>query len=140
MIRVTCAIIIRKNKILATKRTHGDHPEGLWEFPGGKAEPGESLENCIIREILEELDVHIKIIQALTAVTHHYPEKSITLFPFICRIVAGNIHLTEHADSRWLGSNELFLPEWAAADLQVVKNNIDSINTFLQKKKANPSS
>jgi len=84
MIEVCCAIIVEGDKILATRRSHGMHLAGFWEFPGGKIEPGETAEACIIREIREELNIEIKVENRLLPVEHHYPEKSIRLMPFMC--------------------------------------------------------
>lgn len=128
MIEVTCAIIEKEDKILATRRAHGSHLEGFWEFPGGKTEPGETAEECIVREIMEELAVEIEIIQKLEPVEHHYPEKSIRLIPFICKIISGQIILRDHSEHCWLNKNELMLPDWAEADVQVVKNYLRGKN------------
>jgi 8-oxo-dGTP diphosphatase len=122
MIEVTCAIIENEDKILATRRAHGSHLEGFWEFPGGKTESGETAEECIVREIMEELAVDIEFIQQLEPVKHHYPEKSIRLIPFVCKIISGQIILKNHSEFRWLSKSELMTPDWAAADLRVAKN------------------
>jgi len=122
MIKVTCAIIEKEDKVLATRRAHGSHLEGFWEFPGGKIEPGETAEECIVREIREELDVEIEIIQQLEPVEHHYPDKSIRLIPFVCKIISGQIMLKDHSEFRWLSKSELMTPDWAAADVEVAKN------------------
>ena len=121
MIEVCCAIITEGDKILATRRSHGMHLAGFWEFPGGKIEPGETAEECIHREIREELNIEITIENQLEPVEHHYPEKSIRLIPFICKIKSGNITLTDHSEFRWLTKNELSKLNWAAADQMVLQ-------------------
>lgn len=121
MIEVCCAIIVEGEKILATRRSHRMHLAGFWEFPGGKTEPGETAEACIIREIREELDIEIIIEKQLPSVEHHYPEKSIRLIPFICKIKSGIITLTEHSEFRWLARHDVSSINWAAADLKVLK-------------------
>ncbi len=121
MIEVCCAIIVVGDKILTTRRSHGMHLAGFWEFPGGKIEPGETAEACIIREIREELNVEIIIENQLPSVEHHYPEKYIRLIPFICKIKSGIIKLTEHSEFRWLAKHEVSTVNWAEADLKVLE-------------------
>jgi 8-oxo-dGTP diphosphatase len=125
MIEVCCAIIIEGYKILATRRSRGMHLAGFWEFPGGKIESGETAEECIIREIREELNIEISVEKQLKPVKHHYPEKSIRLIPFICKLKAGKITLTDHSEFRWLAKHEIFEVNWAAADLKVLQNFTD---------------
>jgi 8-oxo-dGTP diphosphatase len=91
-----------------------------WEFPGGKIKAGETPEDCLRREIAEELNVSIAVHQSLAPVTHAYPAFTITLYPFICSIAAGDIKLREHAAVAWLPRNQLFTLDWAEADLPVV--------------------
>ncbi|MCF8366880.1 MAG: (deoxy)nucleoside triphosphate pyrophosphohydrolase [Bacteroidales bacterium] len=123
MINVTCAIIQEGNKILAVKRAHGMHLAGKWEFPGGKIEPGESAEDCIVREILEELQIRITVIKLLNPVEHHYLEKSIRLIPFACRILSGKIKLAEHEEFVWIKKTEILLLNWAEADMKLIEEN-----------------
>ncbi len=123
MIDVTCAIIVKDNKILATRRARGFHLEGYWEFPGGKIESGESAENCIIREIFEELNVVIEIVKPLIPVEHHYPEKSIRLIPFLSKITFGSIRLTDHSEFRWVDRQGVETLNWAAADREIILKN-----------------
>jgi len=120
MIEVCCAIIVKEDKILATRRSPGMHLAGFWEFPGGKTETGETAEECIIREIREELNLDISIIHQLQPVEHHYPEKSILLIPFVCRITGGQIDLTDHSEYRWLAKKEISSIIWAPADIKVL--------------------
>lgn len=130
MIDVTCAIIIIDKKILATRRARGLHLEGMWEFPGGKIERGETAEECIVREIREELNVEIRIFKSLMPVEHHYPEKSIRLIPFLCEITSGNLILTDHSEFRWLSSEEIDLMNWAAADREIIHLNREQFMAF----------
>jgi 8-oxo-dGTP diphosphatase len=91
-----------------------------WEFPGGKIKPDESPEQCLCRELAEELDIRIAIKQPLAPTTHEYPVVTVTLYPFICSIVGGEIRLNEHAAITWLPSGALFALDWAEADLPVL--------------------
>lgn len=91
-----------------------------WEFPGGKVEEGESKEQCLKREIKEELGLGIQIHQALPYTTHHYPDFSITLYPFICKITSGEAHPFEHSTLEWSTFSELLKYDWAEADVPIV--------------------
>ncbi|GAB3012585.1 hypothetical protein GCM10027051_14520 [Niabella terrae] len=91
-----------------------------WEFPGGKIEAGESKEECLIREIKEELGVQIRIISALPVVHHKYPESEIRLYPFICAIETGSLHAREHIQFKWVEGKALLNFDLAAADLPIV--------------------
>lgn len=122
MIGVTCAIIIDKeNKILATQRSASMKLPLKWEFPGGKIEAGETPEECLTREIKEELNIDINITGSLQWFEHHYETFSIRLFPFLCEVKAGEIKLTEHSAYVWLRTGDLVGLDWAEADLPLVK-------------------
>jgi len=93
-----------------------------WEFPGGKIEKGESPEDCLKRELLEELGIQVSVDKALSPSTHPYPTFTVTLHPFICSIDSGNIVLHEHAAITWLPQEKLFSLDWAEADIPVIKS------------------
>ncbi len=121
LIPVTCAIIFYKGKVLAAQRSESMDLPGKWEFPGGKIEEAESPRDCLVREIEEELAVKIKIFQALSPCEHNYStEKIIRLIPFAAVLESFDFHLLEHSQITWLGVNELFSVDWAAADLPIV--------------------
>lgn len=121
MIYVTCAIIERDDKVLCAQRSEFMNLPLKWEFPGGKVEAGETNENCILREIEEELGLEISVVQTLPSSIFQYPNaKAICLLPFICRIERGSIHLKEHKQVTWLSLNELKTLDWAAADIPIV--------------------
>ncbi|MGV8994519.1 MAG: (deoxy)nucleoside triphosphate pyrophosphohydrolase [Flavobacterium sp.] len=121
MINVTCAIIYFGSKILATQRSENMKLPLKWEFPGGKLELGENEESCIQREIKEELNIEIEIIQKLTNNIHDYGEYQVNLIPFITRHISGEILLTEHKDYKLLDPAELINLDWAEADLPIVE-------------------
>lgn len=129
MTEVTCAIIEKDGKVLATQRARCIHNAGKWEFPGGKIEPGETADECIVREIIEELNIRIVPITRLEPVLHHYPDKTILLIPYICKIKAGSIKLKDHAAFRWLHRDELKNPDWAEADMAVVEQYLKTKQT-----------
>ena len=101
-----------------------------WEFPGGKVEPNETAEMCLIREIREELGIDIEIIRELPSNTHAYPSITIKLKPFICKIVKGEIILTEHIEFKWLSTNELLDLDWAEADIPILKHYLTTLNAI----------
>ncbi len=101
-----------------------------WEFPGGKVEPNETSEECLIREIKEELGIEIEIEKSLTAHTHHYPSVTIRLIPFVCKHISGNITLKEHANLKWLNANELLDLDWADADIPILNHYLNDLNAI----------
>lgn len=92
-----------------------------WEFPGGKIQDGESPEECLKRELIEELGIKISVGNPRPATTHTYPTFRVTLYPFLCTIVSGEITLHEHNALVWLAIEELHNLDWAEADLPVIK-------------------
>ena len=120
-IPVTCAILYFENKILAVQRSETMKLPLKWEFPGGKIEDGENEVECIKREILEELNIHIKIKGKLTPILHQYPTFKINLIPFIAEYVSGDLLLKEHSDHVFLEMDELYTLDWAEADLPILK-------------------
>lgn len=93
---------------------------GKWEFPGGKVESGETAQECIVREIKEELNIEIYPLEQLADSFYDYGTFQITLLPFIARYVSGEIILSEHQKYQWLLPEELEPLDWAAADKKLV--------------------
>jgi len=133
MISVTCAIIRNEeNKILVVRRGEAtDHPF-KWEFPGGKLAPDETEEECIIREVEEELSMEIVICGKMANVDYDYGHKQISLIPFICDTLDEMPFLTEHIDYRWVEEKDLMLPDFSQADVFVAKNYLERIKTDKQ--------
>ncbi|RZK17828.1 MAG: (deoxy)nucleoside triphosphate pyrophosphohydrolase [Flavobacterium sp.] len=121
MINVVCAIIVIDNKILVTQRSGNMQMPFKWEFPGGKLEANESEIDCVKREIKEEINIEIEIIQKLTNSVHSYPTFTINLIPFLAYYVSGNIQLLEHLRHRFLKIDELSQLDWADADISIVR-------------------
>lgn len=121
MIEVVCAIIQSENKFLIAQRSEKMSLPLKWEFPGGKVKKEEDKKAALQREILEELEMQIQIIQELTSVVHHYADISITLFPFLCKVKTTNFHKTEHNEIKWETKENLLKYDWAAADIPIVK-------------------
>jgi 8-oxo-dGTP diphosphatase len=118
---VTAAIIFKAGKVLIAQRTNGD-----WEFPGGKLEPPESLEACLIREIREELELEIDIERPFMTVDHHYPEKRIRLHSYLCRWRDGTAQANDHHRVLWTVIGALGEFSFAAADRPIVSRLLGS--------------
>jgi mutator protein MutT len=121
LITVAAAIIRQGEHILLTRRQPDAHLPNLWEFPGGKVEPGESLSEALRRELLEELGVRAEIRDEYYATIHHYPTKSVDLHFFNCVIIDGEPRAIEVAEFRWVKPEELSSYEFPKADLELVE-------------------
>ncbi len=127
VLKVTCAIIFHNEKILVVQNSSdSDHPF-QWEFPGGKINIGETFENCIKREIIEELEIEIEISQKMNSVEFDYGFKQIVLIPFLCSIKNGKIKLNEHNAFKWININELGEIDFSGADKKLIqqKQNLE---------------
>lgn len=119
-VRVVAAIIIENRKVFATQRGYGEFKDG-WEFPGGKIEPGETPEEALKREIMEELDTEIEVGDLLDTVEYDYPTFHLSMDCFICKIKSGNLILKEHEAAKWLTKETLDSVEWLPADRGLVE-------------------
>ena len=124
---VVAAIIKKDNKILATQRGYGEF-EGLWEFPGGKIEEGETKEEALVREIKEELNADIIVEKFALDLEWQYPNFYLYMSCFEC-VLESDIELIEHMGARWLSLDELDSVEWIEADIKAV-NYIKESLTF----------
>lgn len=119
-IKVVAAIILSNNKVSATQRGYGDFKDG-WEFPGGKVEENETLEDALVREIKEELDTEIEVIELLDTVEYDYPKFHLSMACFICRIKSGDLVLKEHEAAKWLTKETLNSVDWLPADQGLIE-------------------
>jgi 8-oxo-dGTP diphosphatase len=119
-LHVACALIERDGLLLAAQRSATMNLPLKWEFPGGKIEDGESPAACLHRELREEMEISVVIGPALLPRTHHYPDFTVTLYPFVCQLTTAEIVLREHAAIQWVPPAELLTLDWAAADLPVI--------------------
>ena len=126
--QVACAIIEYNGNILAVQRGERMSLPLKWEFPGGKIHQGESPEMCVVREVSEELNIHVDVVRPLSLVSHDYPDFSVTLHPFICAIVSGDIILRDHKAMLWLSPRELPTLDWAAADFPIIRAYLDDLS------------
>lgn len=119
-LEVACALIRRGSALLAARRGPDMREAGLWEFPGGKREAGESPEACLLREIREELGAEIAIERALPPVLEPQSGRVLKLMPYVCRLLTGEPVPREHAELRWLEVPQLQQLEWIPVDRQVL--------------------
>ena len=116
MIEVSAALLFRDGRLLVAQRPAGSHLAGLWEFPGGKREPGESWEECLRRELREELGIEVAVGALFEEVVHAYPGKQVHLRFFRARVVAGEPRPIGCAAVAWISRAELGRYEFPPAD------------------------
>ncbi|MBN2981729.1 MULTISPECIES: (deoxy)nucleoside triphosphate pyrophosphohydrolase [Cohnella] len=122
MVEVAAAVIEDEaGRILIARRKKGKSQEGLWEFPGGKIEPGESVQTCLRRELLEEMNIEIAPGEPFAVNEHDYGPVRIRLTACMARYVRGEIRLADHDECRWVGRGELREFRWAPADVPFVE-------------------
>lgn len=122
-IRVVAAVIKAVNEkgqaiIFSTRRGYGEF-KGGWEFPGGKIEAGETPQEALKREIMEELDTEILVGDLIDTIEYDYPEFHLSMDCFWCEIVKGDLVLKEHEAARWLTKEQLGEVEWLPADVRL---------------------
>ena len=116
---VTAAVIERDGEYLVTRRQRGVHLEGYWEFPGGKCDPGESLDDCLRRELVEELGVDAEIGEELLAVTHAYPDRRVELHFIACTLIGTPAPLLGQ-EMRWVARADLRSLKFPPADDELI--------------------
>jgi len=120
VIEVTAGLVFRDGRLLITRRPDDTHLGGLWEFPGGKVEPGESFESGLVRELDEELGIEVLVGELIESIDHDYPEKSVHLRFFRCDWLAREPQLHEVADLAWVTRGQLGDYEFPAADARLL--------------------
>lgn len=125
-IEVVAAVIVKDGTILATQRGYGEF-KGKWEFPGGKVENGENLEQAIIREIKEETNADINVIEYINTVEYDYETFHLTMHTYLCELINNNPEFVfhdnntlEHENMVWLDLNDLDHLDWLPADVLVI--------------------
>lgn len=116
---IICDDIKEKNKIFATARGYGDL-KGGWEFPGGKVEIGETSQEALKREIMEELDTEIKVGELIDTIECDYPTFHLSMDCFWAEVVAGNLELKEAEAAKWLTKDQLDSVAWLPADVTLI--------------------
>ncbi len=119
-IQVVAAVIVDRDRIFATQRGYGTWKD-YWEFPGGKIEPGETPEEALHREILEELDTEIAIGEKITTIEYDYPEFHLSMECFLAKVTEGSLVLKEHEAAKWLKKEELDSVNWLPADQTIIE-------------------
>ena len=117
---VVGAVIIENGFVLCAQRGSNGLLGGLWEFPGGKIEPGETPREALVREIAEELDCSVTVGAEVELTTHQYEFGIVELRTFYCELVSGTPYATEHAQLRWVSPTDLSELDWAPADIPAV--------------------
>ena len=120
-IHVVGAVIQRDGKILCAQRGLSGSLPGMWEFPGGKIEAGESPREALQREIVEELECKVSVGELVTTTAHEYDFGIVNLTTFYCELVDGSPVLSEHEEVKWLLPSELHTLDWAPADIPAVE-------------------
>ncbi len=120
-LEVAALVLIENNRVFAAQRKNQGPLGGMWEFPGGKLEVGETGREALVREIQEELGVSIEVQRYLIRVEHQYPGFFIIMHAYEGNILEGTIQLHEHQSSRWLKKQELWQIDWAEADIPIVQ-------------------
>ena len=125
-IDVAAGLVFHRQKLLITQRLEGSHLAGLWEFPGGKCEPGESFEACLVRELHEELAIEVALGQLFEEITHDYPEKTVNLKFFLCRLGKGEPQAIGCAAFQWATRESLARHKFPPADKRLLARLVDS--------------
>jgi mutator protein MutT len=120
VIEVAAGLVFRGGKLLITQRCKGSHLAGLWEFPGGKREPNESFEECLHRELDEELGIEVEVHDLIESIDHDYPEKSVHLRFFRCRWIAKEPTAIGCDAIAWVTANELAQYAFPEADARLL--------------------
>ena len=124
---IICDNIKEKNKIFATARGYGEL-KGGWEFPGGKVEPGETPQQAIVREIMEELDTEIKVGELIDTIEFDYPTFHLSMDCFWAEVRKGHLELKEAEAAKWLTRDQLDSVAWLPADVTL----IDKIRRYMK--------
>ena len=117
---VAAAVVIESRRVLLTQRAEGQHLAGLWEFPGGKLESGESPEEALVRECLEECGIEIEVAEILDVTFHRYPEKDVLLLFYRCSLISGEVRHLQVAAHAWVDPKELDRYDLPPADVRVI--------------------
>jgi len=120
LVVVAAAVIEQSGRVLLTRRLQGTHLEGLWEFPGGKCEPGESIADCLRRELREELAVESVIGREILVTRHHYPERSVELHFLECTISGPPTPQLGQA-MQWISRQDLPSIDLPSADAELIR-------------------
>ena len=119
-IHVVGAVVVSSGEVLCVQRGPNGTLPGLWEFPGGKIEPGETAQEALGREVVEELQCHVTVGEKVTTTRHEYDFGIVHLTTFYCELVDGSPQLSEHSDMTWRDPADLRDLAWAPADIPAI--------------------
>ncbi len=117
---VGVGVVEKEGKYLITQRRHDDHLGGIWEFPGGKKAPEESDQDCVARELKEELGIQVEVGSHLETIRYAYPDRKLELRFYSCQMLSGDPMPVEVQDFRWVSPNELIYYQFPKADRDLV--------------------
>lgn len=130
MIEVVGAILEHDHRVLLAQRKQGAFQGGLWEFPGGKVEPGEDPRDTLARELDEELGIRVEVGPFFADTVHHYGERCIHLSCYRCRLLGGEMRTLDCADFRWVEPSHLLEFELAPADVPIARCYLEHLETL----------
>ena len=120
-VQVSAGLLFRDSKVLVTQRPAESHLGGLWEFPGGKLEPGETFEQSLVRELREELGIEVAVEAMFEEITHDYPDRRVHLKFYLCRLLVGEPRALGCAGVKWIAKAELAGHDFPAADARLLE-------------------
>ena len=130
-IDVAAGLVFRQQKLLITQRPSGKHLAGLWEFPGGKCEPDETFEECVVRELNEELCIEVEVVKFFEEVTHDYIDRIIRLKFFLCLLVKGEPQMVGCSAFKWATKENLVKHAFPPADEKLLRRLVDTPSLWL---------
>ena len=119
-VEVAAGLVFHDERLLITQRLPGDYLGGLWEFPGGKREASETFEDCLRRELVEELSITVSVDKMLTEIEHAYPERTVHLKFYRCSLMSGEPEAIGCQAFAWVRADELAAYEFPSADSQLL--------------------
>jgi len=120
-VEVAAAVIFHNGKVLIAQRPTDAHLGGLWEFPGGKRRPFETFEECLVRELREELGIEVQVGPLIESVTYKYPERTVRLHFYLCNLTGGEPKPLGCNAFKWIGMDELSQFDFPPADARLVR-------------------
>jgi 8-oxo-dGTP diphosphatase len=121
---VAAGLVFTDGKLLITQRRNQDHLGGLWEFPGGKREANETFEACLVRELQEELDIIVRVLEPIATIIHKYPTSTVNLRFFRCALIHGMPQTIGCQNLAWVTAEELSQYQFPPADAQLLEKLI----------------
>lgn len=124
---VACAVIVRNGMIMAANRGDSVSNAGVWEFPGGKPANGETFEACVVRRVMEEMNLNIRVLDAMPSYDVVSGGREFTMHPFFAEIVGGRPILMGHSRAEWFMPIQLMRLAWPATDIPIIEEVVNRI-------------